>query len=282
MKKETICIAVSSYNTLSTRKEGLDDCIGGLRSSIELFNRHYPDVKVIISWIDDASTDGTLDYVEETFTNSNLQRKLLRLEKNSHQGYCRNLATKLVDSDYIMFCDSDDKFKENHIAVCYDIMKTQTPTDRYFAMISTQAYLDPELRVYPDWKSRISGTIPITKIIRRDVWEFLEGFPVNDIYKKTGCEDQDFFQLVNYFFLVGSCPTQTVEYCCYPESFFECQLEKFQKHPNYKTPSKREKIYANLHRIREIYNGYRLEYFRHKLMNTEWYSKLEHVLTKYT
>jgi len=282
MNLETICIAIASYNTLSTREEGLDSCLEGLNRSIYYFNKLHPDVRVVVSWVDDASTDNTIEYVKDSFINSDIRRRFLRLEKNSHQGYCRNLATKIVDSDYIMFCDSDDVFLEDHIKLCYDLIKTKDSAGRHLAMASTGAYFDPKLRVYPDWKPRISATIPITKIIRRDVWEFLEGFPVNDIYKQTGCEDQDFFQLVQHFFYVGFSRKETVEYKCYPGSFFETQLEKFSKHPNYMTPCKREQETANLHRIRRMYQEQRIEFFKHKLMNTDWYTKLEHVITNYT
>lgn len=281
MSQETICIAIASYNTLSTRKEGLDACLKGLKNSIKYFNELHPDVKVVVSWVDDSSTDGTISHVHYELQGF-VSIESLKLKRNSHQGYCRNLATKLMDSDYIMFCDSDDVFLEDHIKLCYDLIKTKDSAGRHLAMASTGAYFDPELRIYPDWKPRISATIPITKIIRRDVWEFLEGFPVNDIYKQTGCEDQDFFQLVQHFFHVGFARKETVEYKCYSGSFFETQLEKFSKHPNYMTPCKREQETANLHRIRRMYQEQRIEFFKHKLMNTDWYTKLEHVITNYT
>lgn len=280
--EEVISVCISSYNTLSTRKEGLDACLEGLKNSIRFFDKLHPEVKVIISWVDDASIDETYHYVDSYFQVTEINTSMLRVKLNSHQGYCRNLASKLIDSDYIMFCDSDDVFKENHIAEAYELIQGKDSAGRLLGMVSTQAEFDKSLGVYPDWKPRISGTIPITKIIRRDIWEFIEGFPTEEVYRKTGCEDQDAFQLIQYFFTVGYGKTPTVKYKCYPGSFFETQLEKFRQHPNYMTPCKREQEVANLNRIRRIFLDQKLEYLKHKLMNTDWYSKLEKYVTNYT
>jgi len=279
--EEKIVICVASYNTLSTREKGLYDCLDGLKKSISYFYRLHPDVKAVVSWVDDASTDNTLSVVHEELQGF-VELKSLKLNINSHQGYCRNLATKLVDSDYIMFCDSDDVFLENHIKVCYDIIKGTDSANRLLGIGSTNIYLDPSLRVHPDWFQRIAGTIPITKIIRRDIWEFMEGFPVNDIYKLTGCEDQDFIQLAQHFFMIAMCQERTVEYRSYPGSFFERQLPKFRKHPNLMTPSDDGKDLLDLHQIRLDFTKTRLTYLKNKLVYTEWYNKLEKYCTHYT
>lgn len=282
MKEEVISICIASYNTLSTRKEGLDACLDGLDKSIRYFKKLHPDVSVIISWVDDASTDETYPYVDFILRCKDLEFKLLKLKSNSHQGYCRNLATKVVDSDYIMFLDSDDVFLENHIKVCYDIIKGSDSAGRLIALASTNIHLDPELRVHPDWFTRIAGTIPITKIIRREIWEFMEGFPVNDIYKTTGCEDQDFIQLAQHFFTFIMCSAKTVEYKSYPGSFFERQLPKFRKHPNLMTSSDEDSKLRDLHKIRTEFANNRLEYLKAKLVYTDWYQKLEKYSTSYT
>lgn len=281
--EEVISISVPSHNTLSTRREGLDDCLKGLKNSINYFNKLHPEVKVIICLVDDASTDNTYEYIKDYLINNSLDYKSIKLEINSHQGYCRNLAAKLVKSDYLMWADSDDVFLENHIKVCYDIVQTKDSAGRYFALGSTLAKFDPDLRIHPDWFERISSTIPITKIIRREVWEFLEGFPNNDIYKVTGCEDEDFMKLANHFFgyLVAK-SAKTVEYRCYPGSFFERQLTKFRKHPNFMEPDTDDYDKAEHHRIRQIHVNQKLEYLKNKLVFDGWYNKLEHIATLYT
>jgi hypothetical protein len=181
-----------------------------------------------------------------------------------------------------MFCDSDDEFKKEHIKVCYDMIRTTDSAGRKFGLASTLAYIDPILRVHPDWIPRISSTIPITKIVRREVWEFIEGFPVNDIYKKTGCEDEDFMKLVCHFFgYIQTKSEQTVEYKNYPGSFFDRQLSKFRKHPNFMEPDKDDKEKTELHRIRLQTISEKLNYLKNKLVFTEWYNRLEGIVTLY-
>jgi glycosyltransferase involved in cell wall biosynthesis len=282
MKEECISICIASYNTLSTRKEGLEACLKGLKKSIRFFNNLHQDVRVVVCWVDDASTDNTLEYVKYFLNKNKISYQYQRLKVNSHQGYCRNLATKLVASDYIMFCDSDDVYLEEHIKVCYDMINTQDSAGRKFGIASTLAYLSPELRIHPDWIPRISSTIPITKIVRREVWDFIEGFPNSDIYKKTGCEDEDFMKLANYFFgFLITKEAQTVEYCNYPGSFFDRQLPKFRKHPNLAEPDDDDKAKMELHRIRSLNIDHKLEYLKEKLVFTEWYNKLESLVTLY-
>lgn len=278
---ESISICIASYNTLSTRKEGLDACLEGLKKSISYFQSKTPNIDVVVSWVDDASTDSTWEYVSSYFLKNNIKNVIEVLRVNSHQGYCRNLAAKLVDSDYIMFCDSDDVFLENHIQVCYEVITHKDSAKRHLAWAHTTAYMDPALKIHKEWVPLISQTIPITKILRRDVWEFLEGFPVNDLYKITGCEDQDWMMLANYFFLAVGVTAPTVEYRCYPGSFFETQLDKFQKPLAEAKPCPREEAHKELHRIRRLYIEQRLEYLKHKICNTDWYEKLEKVSTKY-
>ena len=61
--------------------------------------------------VNDASTDNTLDKLEEWRFKINM--KIINLETNSMQGKARNEALKIADADYIVFIDVDDWVEPN-------------------------------------------------------------------------------------------------------------------------------------------------------------------------
>ena len=63
--------------------------------------------KIII--VDDCSTDGTLNYVEETYP----QCVLLRSKKNSGPSVCRNIGIETSCSEYVIILDDDDELLKN-------------------------------------------------------------------------------------------------------------------------------------------------------------------------
>lgn len=281
MDKYDIVVVVTSYNTLSTRESGLIKCLNGIRLAYSRFKEKYPDKSVCISWIDDASTDLTVAYVDKYFSELALEIPyvMTRLGSNSHQGYCRNLGAKVVDSDFIMFCDSDDAYLDNHIINCYEAIQTKDSADRYVAMATANILTNRKLGIHPHWKPRIASTIPITKIIHRLAFDFIEGFPCHEIHKVIGCEDQDFVNIVNYFFNIIQIQEPSVEYCNYPGSFFDRQLPKFRVHPK-KAPDNKE--HYDLHKVRELLLQERFNYLKYKLTLTpEWYTKLRSLSVKY-
>lgn len=281
MTTETIAICTSSFNTLTSRFQGLEKCLHGLRDSYNHFKMIYPDVEVIFSWTDDSSTDYTADHVEEFFIENNLPYKMTRLKVNSHQAFGRNLAAKIVESDYIMIADSDDVFRPEHIQACYEAIQSTDCIGRKLGYISTLAHFDESLKIHADWIPRISQSIPITKMFRREVWEFLEGFPCNDIYKTTGCEDQALSQSAMYFFPPVLVNIASVEYCNYPGSFFDRQLAKFQEHPDKMKPDEHDQKHTYLHFIRTKFEAERLEYLKAKLCGTHWYETLKQYSVNY-
>lgn len=273
-----LAICIASHNTLSTRKTGLDRCIESLNIAVKKIHSEYPDLTVIVSWVDDASTDSTWEYV---------QRKLqvpftgTKLRTCSHQSYARNLAAKLTDSEYLCFCDSDDHFFPEHLVESYHHIQQSTSEGLKYAVGLTQVFIDPSLGIHPEWLPRISHTIPITKIIHRTAWEFVEGFPVHDLYKKTSTEDQDFMTLLGSVFQIQKIPLQTVEYCCYPDSYFEKQLDKFRKHPSEAQPTAFELKHLELHRANQAFLNAKLELLKCKLLHAGWHDRLSQFAVTY-
>lgn len=231
---EDIVVVVPSYNNLTIKgKESLDMSINSIKVSIDHLKALFPNVIVYISWVDDASKDGTAEYIEEKLKSLDIPFKFESLKVNSHQGYCRNHGVRAFNTKYITFCDSDDEWFPPHLAQLYECITAKDSHGRDICAVSSLVYTDPDLQVHPDWVPRISGTIPFNKMIRREVFDFIEGFPVNDVFKKQGCEDQVFIQLVNRFFHVVTLGVFTVKYHNYKNSFFDKQLKKFRLHPAY-------------------------------------------------
>jgi hypothetical protein len=166
-----------------------------------------------------------------------------------------------------MFCDSDDEWYPQHITQCYEAITTKDSHNRFICAVSTLVDTDPELGVHPDWIPRISGTIPFNKMIRRNVWDFIEGFPTHDVFKKVGCEDQVFMQLINHFFFPLMIGVPTVKYHNYKGSFFDKQLPKFRLSPYlmylYKEPGLEEKV--DLYQLVDNIQHEKIEYLKKKL-----------------
>jgi glycosyltransferase involved in cell wall biosynthesis len=233
--------------------------------------------------VDDASTDGTYEFLAERLAKLTITYKLEALKVNSHQAYCRNHGVKAFNTKYIMFCDSDDEWFPNHIAQTYDAITAKDSHGRDICLVSTGVYTAPELQVHPEWAPRISSTIPFNKMMRRELFDFIEGFPCNDIYKKTGCEDQSFMQIADRFFHVLSVNTNTVQYHNYKGSFFDKQLPKFRLHPFFMAlapePGAAEKM--DLHKAINDSVNEKIEYLKKKLTYLDLNEKMEMLCTKF-
>lgn len=70
-----------------------------------ILRQTYPYWELLIT--DDCSTDNSVEIIEK-YTRKDPRIKLLRLEKNSGAGVCRNKSIEAAKGRYIAFCDSDD------------------------------------------------------------------------------------------------------------------------------------------------------------------------------
>ena len=88
-----VSIIVVNYNG----KHFLGECFGSLR------NLEYPRDKFEVILVDNASTDGSVQYVRENFS----WVKILQLDKN--YGFCKpnNDGVKIANGEYIVFLNND-------------------------------------------------------------------------------------------------------------------------------------------------------------------------------
>jgi hypothetical protein len=117
---------------------------------------------------------------------------------------------------------------ESHLVVGMRALESlRDSVGRSPAAISVQAeFSEP---IHEEWANAVGAVIPITKAIRREAWDFVEGFPTPDVYRATTCEDQFLSIALRRYFAVPHLPEATVRYWNYPGSSFDKQLTKFRR-----------------------------------------------------
>lgn len=115
MEKIKISIIIPCYNSFDL----MTNCLASLE------NQTQKNFEVI--FIDDCSKDKTLKSLISYKEKSNLNIKILRNNKNRGPGASRNLGIKNAQSEYIVFCDSDDWFELNFIEEIYKELNKNAP-----------------------------------------------------------------------------------------------------------------------------------------------------------
>ena len=281
---ETISVCIPSHNTLSRGEEVLKRAVNSISTSIKYLYSQRNDVKVIISWVDDASTDETVNEIKRL---RELQEPIIKdnffitpLQINKGQAYCRNLAATLYKSDFICLFDSDDEMYENHISICYDLMNVKNEKGEKFGLASTSIDTSEE-DIHPYWRGAISDTAPNTKIIRRDVWEFIEGMPMDFIYKKIGQEDEAFIMIYQNFFYPVKTEIITGKYWNYPGSNLDKQIKKFQTDPNNYLPELETKEDKKSAFFKDLFINKKIEYLEQKIKVLNLYDKFDYLMKKF-
>ena len=87
--------------------------------------------------------------------------------------------------------------------------------------------------------------------------------------------------LLNAVFQLLPIPKKTVEYCCYPGSYFESQLVKFRTDPELAKPTTKELQHLELHMTNEAFIQAKLELLKCKILHTDWNEKLSQFATTF-
>jgi glycosyltransferase involved in cell wall biosynthesis len=104
-----------------------------LRKTIEcVINQSYKSFELII--IDDASTDNTNSIVSSV---KDARIGYYKNEINIERSASRNKGIKLALGRFVCFCDSDDHWRENHLALLFDKIQKENETQGiYFTGIT--------------------------------------------------------------------------------------------------------------------------------------------------
>lgn len=90
-----------------------------IRAISSILHQTYNNIEIIV--VDDASTDGTRNLVEETFKNRSFTYIFI---KNSRGGnYARNIGIKNAHGKYVAFLDDDDEWLEKKIEKQVDFLE---------------------------------------------------------------------------------------------------------------------------------------------------------------
>ena len=128
MSEIKLSVLVPTYNSSNTIE----------RLIHSLSNQIFKDFEIV--FIDDNSTDNTVDLILKALENSNIPSQLIVNETNKGPGYSRNRGLEKANGDYIVFIDSDDIVREDHLSTFYENIKGH---DSVFVKgLSTKIFVD--------------------------------------------------------------------------------------------------------------------------------------------
>jgi glycosyltransferase involved in cell wall biosynthesis/mannosyltransferase OCH1-like enzyme len=192
-KKYDLTIIVSAYNSEKTIKKCIDSIINQKTS-----------YKYYIKVVNDGSEDNTKKILDS------YDNKIEIIEQeNKGRSEARNTAIKVIDSEYIMFVDSDDYIAED----CVEVLLKEAYSNNYDIVEGGLLQINEKKKkknvIKSNNKSELNG-FPINKVYRSEIWKknfFLPGYEFEDtinkfmIYpfwnKKKKIEDVTYYYCVN-------------------------------------------------------------------------------------
>ena len=107
--KPLVSVIIPVYNTEKYLKECLDSVISQTLKDIEII------------CINDGSTDNSVDILKE-YAKNDIRIKIVN-QQNGGRSVARNSGLQVACGKYIMFCDSDDQYKQNMCETLYNLIK---------------------------------------------------------------------------------------------------------------------------------------------------------------
>ena len=110
-----LSIIIVNFRTFELTKNTIDSVLS---------NDCNYDYEILV--VDNKSDDGSLEKLEETFSNEIKNSKITFIANNSNMGfsYANNLAIKKSSSKYILLLNSDTIIKENTLNKCLNYIET--------------------------------------------------------------------------------------------------------------------------------------------------------------
>lgn len=127
MENPLISIIIPIYNSEKYLKKGLDSCI----------EQTYDNIEIIC--VDDASTDGSKEFVENYVKKYPEKVVQICLKKNVGQGGARNAGIEAAKGKYICFLDSDDYLDTNLCKDVFEVVKDTNADLVYFDFYKVNA-----------------------------------------------------------------------------------------------------------------------------------------------
>ena len=192
MKRTELTIIVPVYN----RERYIKDCVKSI------LNQTYSDFRLLI--VNDGSTDSSMDIVN-SFTDSRIN-----IVDLPHRGCwpTKNAAVKHVETEYLMFVDSDDVITPDYICKMMDSVEKNPDYNYYYPirlMIADSALKDSG-RVW-----RYLDNADAVSIVRLFLEKAIAGVPhpgsviCSDLFLKTGLFKDDLKNFADAVFVVQNC-----------------------------------------------------------------------------
>jgi glycosyltransferase involved in cell wall biosynthesis len=213
----SVSIVVPAHNDEATVVEALESATVALAKALE----RHGDFECEIVAIDDASEDATAARLDE-FARRASWTRVFRNERNHGAAGARNRGADRSRGDLLFFLDADDRYEPDHVSLCLERL-LEGPAAHYVV-----AEFRVDEPIAPEWRVAIRNSSPINVALRRWCFEFIGGFPEEEIFRTFGGEDVVFRNILNRFFIPAApVSAQTVHYRRRPGNSLDRQLAKF-------------------------------------------------------
>ena len=178
MDNNCISVIIPSYN----RK----DFIG--RAITSVFNQNYDEIEIII--IDDGSTDGTFEYLNEQYKDEK-RVKILKNAKNSGAGFSRKAGYQASRGSYLIFMDDDDYYTNfDFFKHAVDVLNSR-PNVGMVSSSSVIEYVNDN--AFEDSIMNIKGEISGPEYLSKFQQEYMKSNSTfTTIFRKKTLEDANF------------------------------------------------------------------------------------------
>ncbi len=126
MSTSAVTVVIPTFNSAATIKRALDSVLA---------QTVLPSHVVVV---DNASTDSTMEIVENMSVNSPFKVELVRQPRNIGPGSARNAGWNLVQTQFVAFLDSDDSWHPKKLELQLDIAR-QHPDECFFGHTTTSS-----------------------------------------------------------------------------------------------------------------------------------------------
>jgi glycosyltransferase involved in cell wall biosynthesis len=176
----TISIIIPCYNSAATLARTLESCL------------IQPEAAQIIV-VDDGSTDDSVDVVRQ-YGERDARVGLLQMPVNGGAARARNWGAMHATQPVLAFIDADDEYFPGALTAASGYLE-HNPTEASIRFDVEYAGFPAEIVEHPEFSvhaATLSNTVPSSLVIRRPVYAALDGFPMDNFFRRNGGEDGAF------------------------------------------------------------------------------------------
>ena len=212
----TALVAIPTFQAAQT----IEATLASVEASIRFHRVTGATDVVVISVVDDASSDDTVTRVRAFAERSECLVRLAVQSRNRGRAAARNRALAAADAGAFLFLDHDDRFHPEHIHVCLDTLSSHPHAD----YVQTRVRLsDP---VHADWSRRIDASLTQNLCVRARCHRLIGGFHEEPEVEAYGCDDVLYNRTLHALFHGVRIPRATVDFARRPGNSLDRQYER--------------------------------------------------------